>query len=189
MRLYIDGTASAVEEFASRLSPERIKQGLSTAVNDTARQTRRKSVQVVRKESSLPTAVVERGLDIRPWSTPATLKATVVGSGRPINTKHFGAHQNAKGVGAVIWGKAQFYPHAFVVDSLGGNVFTNTRGYNEKSGRHNALEAHFGAGIAQVMTEHAVERVLITYGKERLEVNVKRQLDRAVAGPGGAGRA
>ena len=182
MRIVIDGNPATIAEFAGRLSPVRLSQALSVAVNDTARQVRTRTIQLVTKESSLPRAVVARGIRLH-TATPSNLQAMVEGTGRPVPLREFKARQTKRGVVATVWGERQFYAHAFIVQSLGGHAYV-------RQGR-GRLPIHkmYGAGIAQVMSEQWIAHVLVTLGRERLSINVARQLDRYVAGAGGAGRA
>jgi len=172
--LFIKGDLDALEKFGARIEPGRLRKYASTAVNDTARQTKTRVVVEIVKGSSIPRGRVERGVTINPYSNPATLTAHVKGSGKPLPLKDFGAAQNARGVTATVWGKAQFYPHAFIVPSLGGHA------YHRVGPERLPIDKMWGSGIAQVMTQKEIARVLVSYGRERLAINTQRQMQRAL---------
>ena len=54
------------------------------------------------------------------------LETRIVGTGRHLPLSIFGAKQFSYGVRARVWGRAQIYRSAFVVDRFGGNVFKRT---------------------------------------------------------------
>lgn len=182
MRYVLTADTSGLEYMAAQLSPERCRQALSVSVNDSARQTRLYARRLVAQESSIKAGTVDKGLTISPWSSPGTLSATVVGSGRPISLKEFGARQTRAGVTAKVWGKRQLYRGAFIVSSLGGHV------YHRTSRKRLPIEKMWGAGVAQVMSQDAVSRAVVAHGEDRLVQNAQRQLDRYIAGAGGKGR-
>lgn len=181
-RIVITVDSAQLAEMIERLEPRRARMALSVAVNDTARQTRAEARKRVAKESSIKAGTVAKGLTINPHSSPSTLSATVIGSGRPISLKEFGARQNRKGVSARVWGRRQLYPGSFIVESLGGHV------YHRLTRRRLPIEKMWGAGIAQVMAQEHVSSVIVQHGQDRLQKNTQRQLDRYIAGAGGAGR-
>lgn len=171
-----------VKDLMRQLTPPRLNQALSVAVNATAAQVERKAEQLVTKAISLPSKRVKKGIWIRPGSTPATLTAIVRGSGSLIPLKVFSARERGTGVTAKIWGASTFYPGGFI---YGGPK----RGHNRPLGMGNhvfrragskrlPIERIPGASIAEAMSQDAVMSASETYGVERLEVNVLRQLKR-----------
>lgn len=182
MRIVISADSNQIAEMAARLDPKRAMMALSVAVNTTARQTKNQARKTIARESSIRAGTVERGLSINPYSSPGTLSATVIGSGRPISLKEFRARQGRKGVSATVWGRRQLYPGSFIVESLGGHVF------HRLTDKRFPIEKMWGAGIAQVMAQDHVSAVIVNHGETRLLVNAQRQLDRYIAGAGGAGR-
>jgi hypothetical protein len=181
-RIVITVDSAQLAEMIERLDPRRARMALSVGVNATIRQTRAKARQNVAKESSIKAGRVAKGLTIDEYSTPSTLSATVLGSGRPISLKEFGARQTRKGVSARVWGRRQMYPGAFIVESIGGHVL------HRLTSMRFPIEKMWGAGIAQVMSQDHVSSVILDFGQTRLHVNAQRQLDRYIAGAGGAGR-
>lgn len=180
MRLDLSADTTNLRHMADQLSPERCRQALSVSVNDTARQTRRYSRVLVGKESSIKAGAVDKGLNIPTWSSPATLSATIAGSGRPISLKEFGARQTRAGVSAKAWGRRQLYRGAFITST--GHV------YHRTSRKRLPIEKMWGAGVAQVMSQNEVSAAIVNEGEKRLVINAQRQLDRYIAGAGGKGR-
>lgn len=170
-----------IKELMRRLQAPRLSQALSASVNDTARQVERKSEQVIAKRLSIPPKRAKIGIWVRPFSTPKTLMATVRGSGSPIPLSAFDAHETDEGVVATIWGSTQLHPGAFIkggafplrVDlKMGGHVF------HRVGSKRLPIARSKGAAISEAMANDTISNVLVTHGKERLLVNLKRQLDR-----------
>lgn len=195
-----------VKKLMREMTPPRINQALSVAVNTTARQVERKAEQLVAKALLLPSKRVQKGIWIRPSSTPATLTAIVRGSGSVIPLKVFSAKEKGPGVTAKIWGATQFYAGAFMFGGpktdhnralkMGGHVFRRAgktwdggakrlRRKGHEHSKRGKIERIPGASIAEAMSQGAIMSVNETYGVERLEANVMRQLARYARGPGG----
>ena len=114
---------------------------------------------------------------MRPFSTPATLSATVRGSKSPIPLKVFAAKEVPKGVSARIWGKRTIYPAAFMMGGnfpsrvaldMGGNVLERVGKSRLKTQKVPA------AAIAEAMVNDAVSSGLVAQGQERVIANVRR---------------
>jgi hypothetical protein len=181
-RIVITVSSSELAELVQRLEPKRATMALSVAVNDTVRQTKLKARPVIAKESSLKSGRVAKGLKIDRYSTPSTLSADLIGSGRPVSLGEFGPRKTRKGVSAKVWGRTQRYPGSFIVRSGAMGV------YHRTSQDRFPIRKMWGAGVAQVMAQEHVSKVIVAHGQQRLEINAQRQLDRYIAGAGGAGR-
>jgi len=164
-----------------KLSGAKLHQAMSVATNDTARQVERKSEQLVAKTLGIPSKRAKLGIWVRPYSTPATLTAVVRGSGSEIPLKAFAAKEAGQGVTAKIWGQAASYPGAFIMGGkpgarvplkMGGHVF------EREGGPRLPISRVPGAAIAEAMAKDAVSGVNETYGVERLQINLMRQLNR-----------
>lgn len=172
---------AAVQALMRRLSPPRLHQALSVAVNDASRQVEREAERKVAATLSIPLKRAKTGIWVRPYSTPATLTAVVRGSGSPIPLKAFNAKETRPGVVASIWGEKRLYPGAFIKGGLfpkrveiglGGHVF-------ERLGSSRLpIDKVPGAAIADAMTKDAVSDALVTIGQERMIANITRQLGR-----------
>lgn len=171
-----------VKELMRQLTPPRLNQALSVAVNTSAEQVERKAEQLVTKAISLPSKRVKKGIWVRPKSNPGTLTAIVRGSGSLIPLKVFSAKEKGSGVTAKIWGATRSYPGGFIYGGakgahnkdlgMGGHVF-------KRSGSSRfPIERIPGASIAEAMSQDAIMQANEAYGVERLEANVMRQLAR-----------
>jgi hypothetical protein len=165
-----------------KLSGPKLHQAMSVAVNDTARQVERKAEQLTAKTLSIPAKRAKLGIWIRPYSQPSTLTAVIRGSGSVIPLKAFGAKEEGDGVTARIWGNTVHHPGAFIFGGpetdhtrplgMGGHVF-------HRLGKQRLpIEKSRGAAISEAMANEAVSSANETYGAERLQANVLRQLDR-----------
>ncbi len=80
-----------------------------------------------------------------------------------LSLKHFGAKQFSWGVRAKPWGQTKRIDGAFIYAGTfrsgkvvgNGHVFTNTRGFSEKSDRFNAIEKEVGPSIPKEMVRGA----------------------------------
>jgi len=170
-----------IRELTAKLQAPRLNQALSVAVNDSARQVERAAERLIAKTLSIPAARAKTGVWVRPFSTPATLSATVRGSKSPIPLKVFAAKEAAKGVSARIWGRRTIYPGAFIMGGnfpnrvalgMGGNVM-------KRVGKSRLpITKVPGAAIAEAMVNDAVSSALVAQSQERIIANVRRQLDR-----------
>lgn len=177
-----------VKELMRQLTPPRLNQALSVAVNDSARQVERKAEQLTAKAISLPSKRLKKGIWIRPGSTPATLTAVVRGSGSPIPLKVFSARERGNGVTAKIWGSSKSYPGAFIFGGapgahnrplgMGNHVFRRLGKTWVAKGKRGPIETLPGASVADAMAQDAIMQANEAYGVERLEANVLRQLKR-----------
>lgn len=131
----------------------------------------------LRWQSSIPMAMVNRGVRTVKASTKAgsALEFAIVGTGRPLSLKHFGARQFASGTKATVWGVRTTFEGAFmgprpgvIAGRLNGHVFKRT------SPDRLPIERLFGPGIANELVRDksaqtfyaAAPRILERVGKE-----------------------
>ena len=138
----------------------------------------RKAATAVRRKLKDETSVLVR--DIRQAvkfhpASPATKRAVIKARARPLSLRYFGARQFRYGVRAKIWGRAQRYPGAFLVPSLGGNVFKRTGGFNRVSGRNNAIEKLWGPILPREMLKDPVIDAFL----EKID-DISRAVDREI---------
>ncbi len=173
-----------LQRYLDHLSPKRLGQSLSKAVNDTAKQVERQAERIVAKTLSIEAKRAKLGIYIRPFSTTASLTATINGSASEIPLKAFGARETRKGVTARIWGQRHIYYDGFIKGGrfpdrkdigMGGHVFHRTG-----TARLPIAKAP-GASIAEAMNKGAAQQAIEKHADERLTANVLRQLDRASA--------
>lgn len=72
--------------------------------------------RALRKQSSIPNAIVQRSVKFLPAATRAggRVEVAIHGSGRELSLKMFGARQFKAGVRARVWGQLQMYPGGFM---------------------------------------------------------------------------
>lgn len=171
-----------------KLSGPKLHQAMSVAVNDSARQVERKAEQLVAKTLSIPAKRAKLGIWVRPYSNPQTLTAVVRGSGSVIPLKAFSAKEEGDGVTAKIWGSSVHHPGSFIHGGapgkrgadlgMGGHVFHRVGATWLGKSKRGPIEKSRGAAIAEAMAKDAVSSANETYGVQRLQANVLRQLDR-----------
>lgn len=163
-----------VRHLLDQLKPKKQRQGLSVAVNATAKQVRTQAARMVAKEMGTRRKDIDGAIIIRPFSQPETLEATVKGQGAPLPLAKFGAKQTRKGVTAKAWGKRKLYPGAFLATMKSGHSGAFVR----KGKKRLPIKEMWGPGVGKTMAQGAVSDTLQTFGTERLQANVLRQLDR-----------
>ncbi|RWX72565.1 hypothetical protein [Mesorhizobium sp. M2A.F.Ca.ET.039.01.1.1] len=133
--------------------------------------------RALRKQTSIPTAMINRGTKTVKASTKAggALQFAIVGTGRPLPLKVFGPRQFGAGTKATVWGRRQLFPGAFmgprpgeIAPRLGGQVF-------HRDGKSRLpIEMLYGPGIANELVKdesaqsfyEALPRILDRVGKE-----------------------
>jgi hypothetical protein len=84
-------------------------------------------------------------------SSPSHLVYEITGTGRHYGLSHFSPVQTAAGVQASPWGTTRVFPHTFLIDSLGGNVF--------KHGEGRSIKKLWGPSIPVEMEREAIADV------------------------------
>jgi hypothetical protein len=170
-----------IKALMRKLSGPKLHQAMSAAVNDTARQVERKAEQLTARTLGVPNKRAKLGIWVGPYSNPKTLTAVVRGSASVIPLKAFNAHEKEEGVVASLWGTAAMHPGSFIEGGapgkrvgigMGGHVF------HRVGNARFPIEKSKGAAIAEAMAKDSVSEVNETYGAERLQTNVLRQLIR-----------
>lgn len=187
-------TKEAVQMMRQLAAPK-LNIALTKAVNDSAVQVERKAESLVAKTLSIPVQRAKLGIYIRPRATPQTLTATIRGSVSEIPLKVFQAKEVDGGVTAKIWGSVIQHPGAFMFGGpihdhnralgMGGHVFHRVGKTWAGKGKRGPIERSAGGKISEAMAKDAVSSANETYAVERLQVNVLRQLDRAIRRRGG----
>lgn len=163
-----------VRSLLRELRPPRLHQSMSTAVNQSAKQTAKRSTSRVAKEAGLRVKDVRGSIRVWPYSKPDTLHATVKGKGKPIPLIRFNARQQKRGVSAKAWGVKKLYPGTFIATMESGHVGVFAR----TSKKRYPIKELWGAGVTQVMANREVMAELDEYAEDRLRANVIRQLER-----------
>lgn len=120
------------------------------AMNHEGRKSFTQVKRTLSKQTGIRVGDIAKATSFHPASK-RTLRTVIKGTGAPIPLRYFGAKQFKFGVRARPWGRWQKFEGAFIVRSLGGTVFKNTGGFNNKSRRNNAIEKLWGPSIPREM--------------------------------------
>lgn len=118
-----------------RENPVRLQKAVAGALNDTATHARSEISKRIREKVNIQKKDLDPSISIT-RATPDNLAAVVtLAKGKRLPLKYFGARQTAQGVTYQIdkSGPRKLIAHAFIVPSLGGNVFV--RKQNPSTGK------------------------------------------------------
>lgn len=159
----------------------RSRQAVSGAINETLAEVKTRSARNIYKRFNLTSARIKKDIHVK-RSTPATLTGEVrYERTRPIGLRQFGARQTAKGVSyAIVRGKKQFIPHAFIQTAKGGeHVFIRYKGPGP-SGMVGRFKIHRLVGIS--VQEAFVRSGLAEKEFIDAEATFRKNLDQRVNG-------
>lgn len=151
----LDQQAIRFEAMVWRAGEKPARRAFARALNHEGAKAHTLVKRTLRKETSIKIGDINRAVSFHK-AGDQTLKTVTRATGAPIPLRYFGARQFKYGVAATVWGRRQKFPSAFIVKSLGGGVFKNTRGWNAKAKRFNAIEKLYGPSIPKEMLEDAV---------------------------------
>lgn len=122
-----DNTRRHYEAAAQRLGHDAAKTAFRRALNHTGDKARTAVRRAIRKQTSIPDAIVRRYMSVR-RANYERLSYEIIGFGSEIPLKYFGARQFSFGVRAKVWGKFQKFKGTFIVASekMGGHVWHRT---------------------------------------------------------------
>lgn len=182
LRLVEVGEANrlAYEAQIQRLGSDLAKRAYSRALNHVGRRGYTRVKRAVVQQSSIKMADVNRGTRFHSARLQSML-IRISATGEYLPLKYFGARSFSYGIRAKVWGRFVRYPRLFIIQSLGGNVFRNTGGFNRRSGRNNALEKAWGPAIPVEMLRDrsAAEFETMT---PQLAARVEHELSRILRG-------
>ncbi|MDY0882302.1 phage tail protein [Dongia soli] len=181
MKVSID--FSQFKQALSQLGEKHFRAAGMIAVNDTARQANNLAVKLVAKESGLKSSDVRKRVRIIRASR-STLTAIVRGSGRALPLYTFNARQTKAGVSAKAWGKRKVYRGSFIATMRTGHVGVFTRTGDDRL----PIKELFGPGVAGTMGRAEVRAQIEALIRERLPINVKRQMERRLRAISGKAR-
>lgn len=110
------------EAACNRLGEGDARRAFSMALNKEGRKSFTTMRRALSLQSSIPRSAVNAAMRFK-VATRATLATTTAGSGRHLPLSVFGAKQFSYGVRAKIWGRAQTFRSAFVVNRYGNGAF------------------------------------------------------------------
>lgn len=118
-----DGIAKLEGAMEALAGPKKIA-ALRRALNHTGDRAFTIVKRTISKQIGASQAIIQRYGRLRSLKANATrLEYIIKADGGPIPLKHFGPYQGRGGVTAAPWNNRKLYRHAFIVASLGGQVF------------------------------------------------------------------
>lgn len=105
-----------------RQAQAQIPDAISRAINYTGNRARTPVIRDLANQTGLGYGAVRANVVTTP-SRPQRLDYSVRASGKAIPLKEFGAVQRRSGVSARPWGNRRVFPHTFIVEGLGGQVY------------------------------------------------------------------
>lgn len=159
---------------------------VSRAINHTGNIANTGVTRALVAQTGAKRAGVVRTLKRNP-ATPDHLEFAIVGTGKHLGLKDFGARQIKAGVSAAPWRQRRVFKGAFIVGSIGGHVFTNTGKWSDKSKRFNKLKKMFGPAIPKEMVRGQSAETFRTVVSERLPERLVHEITRILV-PRGRGR-
>jgi hypothetical protein len=139
------------------LGEEKAQKVMARALNYEGKKAHVAVKRALRKQTSIPYGLLNRGVSTRQASTKVgnALQFVIVGKGRPFPMKVFKPTQFKKGVKVTVWGRRQMYDGAFMFAGRynsgklmpGGQVFKNTGKFSKKSKRNNQIKMEYGPSV------------------------------------------
>lgn len=118
----LDQTRIHYEAAVQRVGEGVANRAFSRALNHEGRRTFTAVKRELRRQTSIPTAIITAGTRVRP-ARVNNLVFTIEGRGRHLGLDVFRARQFSYGVRAKVWERFQRYPHAFIVPAYSNRVF------------------------------------------------------------------
>ncbi len=170
-----------VKRALGRAKASAVKAAAASALNKTIKNVQVEAAHEIKQHRALPVSVIKRALLIVRASR-SRLIATLVGSGRSISLRLYGARQSTAGVSVLVdpaRGRktvSRYGNKAFQVASLGGSV------YVREGSKRLPIEKLFGPNIPSAMVKSAVTtamtRVATTNWPKRFREELSYRLRR-----------
>lgn len=136
--------------------PSKVRRVIARAANYEGRKAHTRVKRALRKQTSIPAAVVQRSTRFFPSKTSgmSAVEAVILGTGKPLSLKVFGVRQNARGVRARIWGKSKQLDHGFMGPRPGA-IAAKLQGhaYVRAGKARMPIQRMFGPGIANELVK------------------------------------
>ncbi len=123
--LEADDVRIRFETACARIGEGEARRAFSMALNKEGRKSFTQLRRSLAQQSSIPRGAIIAATRFQS-ATRNTMATVTSGSGRHLPLSFFGAKQFSYGVRAKIWGRAQTFRSAFVVERYGGGVFKRT---------------------------------------------------------------
>ena len=171
-----DGLArirAALETLAS----DRHKKSLTRAVNHTGDKVYTRVRKLIAERTRAPVRALDQYGALRKRRAGAELEYRVEATGKGIPLKVFKAYQTRAGVSVFAWPTGRYLVrHAFMVGSLGGNVFFRT------SKKHGPIKKLTGASIPKELVKRYVDREFQQMVSRELPARVEHEIRVLTAG-------
>ena len=177
----VKADVKAVEHALGKAKRSVVIAASMSALNKTIKNVQVEAAREIKQHRALPIGEIKRSLLVR-RATKYLLRATLIGSGRPISLSHYGARQTTSGASVLVdpsRGRktvSRYGNKTFQVQSLGNNVFVRT------GRRRLPIEKLFGPNIPSAMLKSAVKsamtRVATTNWPKRFNEELSYRLRR-----------
>lgn len=154
-----------------QVAPDHARLAFSRSINDAGNAARTAVVRSLGQQAGVPYATVRQSLSTVP-AAPSRLAFDLNSQGGHLSLASFDATQVRAGVSARPWGRQRIFRNAFVVRSLGGQVFRRT------SAARGPLKKMFGPAIPVEMTQGAPPRAFEESVVARLPKRLAWHLER-----------
>lgn len=176
-----DRNAIKFEAMVYRVGQGHARTAFARALTHEGRKASTQVKRSLRKETSIRQSHISKAVKFLSAS-PKNLRAVTEANDRHLELRHFGPKQIKKGVSAMVWGRRQRFPGAFVVASVArGGAFVRTGKFNQKSGRLNAIRTMYGPNAAKEMVEDETAAVF-DRASEGLAARAMHELNRILNG-------
>jgi len=167
---------------ALRDKSSRLPREMATAINKTAKDVRIVVAREMRKElpSKIKIATLKKVIKTKSSATKDQLVAVIrLAKGFPFPMRYFSPKQNKRGVNARLGrvkgkeGKT-FFPHAFVIDRWGGNVFERIN-KGAGSGR-GPLKQLFGPSPGDIWNKTEIVHLAYQTARRQLPIQMQKRI-------------
>lgn len=172
------------------LADKQIPRVLVRALNHTGKKAHTQVKRTLVKETGLKAKDVAEGLSQQKAKT-SNLEYAIVGRGRHMSLRAFGARQTKKGVSAKPWNKRRVFKGFFIVEKLGGQVFakTNEVGWHKTRPRRKpAIEKKWGPSLPRELIRGESHKRLEEIAERDLDARVLHEAERVLEKAGGTQR-
>lgn len=144
---------------------------ISRAMNWTGDKSRTAAARTLSQTTGLPYGRTRAELYTRRASSNHFLYA-IGAHGRALGLAEFRARQTQKGVTAAPWGERRLFPHTFIVEKLGGQVF-------KREGKARLpIRKLFGPSIPNELVSDAVTQAWRTTAEQEFAGRVLHEMER-----------
>lgn len=184
-----DANLARFSNALASLSETDARRAMARAVNRVTNTVYGRVVRAIRRQSNIPASIIRRSLKKKLASVRlggGAIEGVISSTGAPIPLKHFQARQFSWGVRTKEGGGFRRYPGMFIYAGTwrsgnpvgGGHVFQNTRGYNSRSGRNNAVAMQTGTSVPEELVAGESKRVFEETVATMLPQRIRHEIGR-----------